>query len=79
MNQSAEDMAIVSTIISLAHSLHLTVVAEGVETTNQAHLLRLLRCDEIQGFLIAKPLPAADVIRLLDEKYSFGSSAGAIG
>jgi diguanylate cyclase (GGDEF)-like protein/PAS domain S-box-containing protein len=79
MDQTAADMAIVSTVISLAHSLGLRVVAEGVETTNQAHLLRLLRCDEIQGFLIAKPLPAADVVHLLEEKYSFGLSTGGIG
>lgn len=70
MDLSPEDMAIVSTIISLAHSLRLKVVAEGVETTKQAHLLRLLRCDEIQGFLISKPVPAASVVALLKEKYS---------
>ncbi|MGE0031689.1 MAG: EAL domain-containing protein [Steroidobacteraceae bacterium] len=49
-------MTLVSTMISLAHSLKLTVVAEGVETEEQAKILRLLRCDEIQGYLISKPL-----------------------
>jgi diguanylate cyclase (GGDEF)-like protein/PAS domain S-box-containing protein len=49
-------MTLVSTIISLAHALKLEVVAEGVETEDQAKILHLLRCDQMQGFLISKPL-----------------------
>jgi EAL domain-containing protein (putative c-di-GMP-specific phosphodiesterase class I) len=49
-------MTLVSTIISLAHSLKLLVVAEGVESEEQAKFLRLLRCDQMQGYLISKPL-----------------------
>jgi EAL domain-containing protein (putative c-di-GMP-specific phosphodiesterase class I) len=52
-----EGVALVSTIITLAHSLKLTVVAEGVETEEQARLLRLLNCDEFQGYLFSKPVP----------------------
>jgi EAL domain-containing protein (putative c-di-GMP-specific phosphodiesterase class I) len=48
----------VSTIINLAHALKLKVVAEGVETEEQARLLRLLNCDEMQGYLFSKPVPA---------------------
>ena len=55
MFDDAEDMAIVTTIISLAHALELKVVAEGVETVQQAHQLRLMRCDQLQGYLAAKP------------------------
>jgi len=51
-------MALVSIIIQLAHTLKLKVVAEGVETEEQARLLRLLGCDEMQGFLIARPMTA---------------------
>ena len=58
-------MTLVSTMISLAHSLKLTVVAEGVETEDQAKILRLLRCDEIQGYLISKPLPFQDMTEFL--------------
>lgn len=65
MTDNAESMNIVSTIISLARSLKLKVVAEGVETEAQARLLRLLRCDEIQGYLISKPLPANELIAFL--------------
>jgi EAL domain-containing protein (putative c-di-GMP-specific phosphodiesterase class I) len=58
-------MTLVSTIISLAHSLRLKVIAEGVETEDQAKFLRLLRCDEIQGYLISKPVPAEQLVMLL--------------
>ena len=61
MSKSPEQMAIVSTVISLARALNLRVVAEGVETEEQANLLRLLRCDEAQGFLFSRPLPPEDL------------------
>ena len=65
MHKDANAMTLVSTIVSLAHSLHLTVVAEGVETEEQAKILRLLRCDEMQGYLFSKPLPMAALVELL--------------
>jgi diguanylate cyclase len=58
-------MTLVSTIISLAHSLKLTVVAEGVESEEQAKFLRLLRCDQMQGYLISKPLSFEDMTAYL--------------
>ena len=48
---------IVETIISLAHALHFKVVAEGVETEEQARMLRGLACDQMQGFLFHGVLP----------------------
>jgi len=57
MTGAPEGLALVSTIINLAHSLRLKVVAEGVETEEQSRLLRLLSCDEMQGYLFSKPLP----------------------
>jgi diguanylate cyclase (GGDEF)-like protein len=65
MQEDPNAMTLVSTIISLAHSLHLKVVAEGVETEEQAKFLRLLRCDEMQGYLFSKPVPAEALIALL--------------
>jgi diguanylate cyclase (GGDEF)-like protein len=56
MTKEADNMAIVSTVISLAHGLRLKTIAEGVETEEQRNLLRLLRCDEMQGYLFSKPL-----------------------
>jgi diguanylate cyclase (GGDEF)-like protein/PAS domain S-box-containing protein len=55
MFDDAQDMSIVTTVISLAHALELKVIAEGVETVQQAHQLRLMRCDQLQGYLTAKP------------------------
>ena len=57
MSTGPQGLALVSTIINLAHGLKLLVVAEGVETEEQSRLLRLVNCDEIQGFLFSKPLP----------------------
>ncbi|MCM2308609.1 MAG: EAL domain-containing protein [Sulfuritalea sp.] len=58
MTAGPEGLALVSTIINLAQALKLKVVAEGVETEEQQRLLRLLNCDEMQGYLFCKPLPA---------------------
>jgi len=52
------DASIVATIIGLGHSLNLKVVAEGVETKEQLRMLRASRCDEFQGYLTSRPLPA---------------------
>jgi EAL domain-containing protein (putative c-di-GMP-specific phosphodiesterase class I) len=65
MPKSPEQMAIVSTVISLARALNLKVVAEGVETEEQANLLRLLRCDEVQGYLFGRPMPPEEMEKLL--------------
>jgi diguanylate cyclase (GGDEF)-like protein/PAS domain S-box-containing protein len=55
--ENRQDMAIVRSIIVMAHNLGLEVVAEGVETRQQAAFLRHEGCDQVQGFLFAKPLP----------------------
>jgi diguanylate cyclase (GGDEF)-like protein/PAS domain S-box-containing protein len=65
MADNADTMSIVSTIITLAHSMNLKVVAEGVDSAEQLKFLRLLRCDEIQGYLFSKPLPADEFAALL--------------
>jgi|SRR5580704_4269611 EAL domain-containing protein (putative c-di-GMP-specific phosphodiesterase class I) len=57
MNVTDKGVALVATIISLAHVLKLKVVAEGVETADQLRLLRTLHCDEFQGYLFGKPVP----------------------
>jgi diguanylate cyclase (GGDEF)-like protein/PAS domain S-box-containing protein len=57
MTAGTAGRALVSTIIGLAHALELKVVAEGVETEEQANMLRLLNCDEMQGYLCSRPLP----------------------
>jgi diguanylate cyclase (GGDEF)-like protein/PAS domain S-box-containing protein len=65
MTTAPEGLAIVSTIINLARSLKLKVVAEGVETEEQSRQLRLLSCDEMQGYLFSEPVP----IEIFEAKY----------
>lgn len=60
MTASPQGLALVSTIINLAHALKLKVVAEGVETDEQSRLLRVLDCDELQGFLVSKAVPGEE-------------------
>jgi diguanylate cyclase (GGDEF)-like protein/PAS domain S-box-containing protein len=67
MANNPDDLTMVSTIISLAHTLDLNVVAEGVETTEQANLLRLFKCDEIQGYLFSPPVPTDKMEIMLTE------------
>ena len=57
---SPDTLSLVTNIIGLAHSLGLKVCAEGVEDDEQAKLLRLLRCDELQGYLLGRPIPVAE-------------------
>jgi diguanylate cyclase (GGDEF)-like protein len=63
-----EGSAIVQAIIALAHSLEMDVVAEGVETASQLDKLKDLQCDEMQGFLLGKPLTADAFSELLQER-----------
>jgi diguanylate cyclase (GGDEF)-like protein/PAS domain S-box-containing protein len=60
ITDNAGDAAIVRSLIAMAHNLDLEVIAEGVETVAQAEFLLDQQCEEAQGFLYAKPLPAAD-------------------
>jgi diguanylate cyclase (GGDEF)-like protein/PAS domain S-box-containing protein len=59
MTRDDRDRSIVAAIVAMAHNLSLRVTAEGVETSAQAELLASLKCDEVQGFLFAPPLPEA--------------------
>jgi diguanylate cyclase (GGDEF)-like protein/PAS domain S-box-containing protein len=65
MTENADATSIVSTIISLAQALRLKVIAEGVETEEQARLLRLLRCDQMQGYLFSPPQPRDKIEAML--------------
>ena len=74
MLREPDTMTLVSTIISLARSLRLSVVAEGVDSEDQANYLRLTRCDEMQGYLISRPVPRESITAMLRAKE--GAPAG---
>lgn len=61
----SDGSSIAMAIINMAHSLKLKAIAEGVETTEQMNFLRTLKCDEMQGFVFSRPLPAEDATELL--------------
>jgi diguanylate cyclase (GGDEF)-like protein/PAS domain S-box-containing protein len=73
MATDPQETTIVNAIISLAHSMDLKVIAEGVETADQARLLRLLKCDQIQGYLVSRAQPAAEVAKLLGNRFNFST------
>jgi EAL domain-containing protein (putative c-di-GMP-specific phosphodiesterase class I) len=68
LGQSADAEHIIRAIISLAHSLQISVVAEGVETEGQLEFLRQQHCDEIQGYYYARPMPWNDLVQFMNRQ-----------
>jgi diguanylate cyclase (GGDEF)-like protein/PAS domain S-box-containing protein len=69
LGEGTEDAAITRAIIAMAHGLSLKVVAEGVERQEQLEFLKASRCDEVQGYLISRPVEAQDLAVLLRENH----------
>jgi EAL domain-containing protein (putative c-di-GMP-specific phosphodiesterase class I) len=65
MGERAENRQLVRAMINLAHNLNLEVVAEGVENIEQLDMLRQFGCDQVQGYLISKAIPLAELARFL--------------
>ena len=65
ITHDADDAIIVTAVIAMAHTLKLTVVAEGVETEDQLAFLAARRCDRLQGYLFSYPLPPDECRELL--------------
>lgn len=78
LSESAEGKAFFKAIVSMAEALDMCIVAEGVETAEQLHILQALSCSEVQGYFISEPLPAEDVPRILQKRFLFPPSATAI-
>jgi EAL domain-containing protein (putative c-di-GMP-specific phosphodiesterase class I) len=74
MMRRTEHLSVVKATVHLAHSLGIRVVAEGVELPEQAEVLRAMGCDEIQGYLLCRPLPAAEFM-----EWKAAGSARAFG
>jgi EAL domain-containing protein (putative c-di-GMP-specific phosphodiesterase class I) len=68
INAAGDDASIVTAVISMARSLNLRVVAEGVETSEQLTFLQTHRCDQAQGFLFSKPVPPQNFAKVLRRK-----------
>jgi EAL domain-containing protein (putative c-di-GMP-specific phosphodiesterase class I) len=78
LTSDISDAAITEAMITMAHSLELKVIAEGVETGEQLAFLRSRRCDEIQGYLFSRPVPAEAFAKLLHEGRNL-YSVGVLG
>jgi len=66
LGQSKEGEIFFKAIISMAKALDMRVIAEGVETDQQLRALRLLECDEIQGYVFSRPLPPEEVVKYFE-------------
>ena len=75
INPAHDDTTLVTAIISMARSLNLRVVAEGVETEEQCAFLRGQKCDEAQGFYFSQPVPPVQFARLLEADAAFLNSS----
>jgi EAL domain-containing protein (putative c-di-GMP-specific phosphodiesterase class I) len=71
LGRSREGTVFFQAIVSMAHALGMEVVAEGVENEEQLQILRALKCNEVQGYFVARPLPAAGIAPLLAKRYLF--------
>jgi EAL domain-containing protein (putative c-di-GMP-specific phosphodiesterase class I) len=60
------DANIAGSIVKMAHDLKMSVIAEGVENEDQFNFLRSLGCNEVQGYIISKPVPAEEVARFFE-------------
>jgi len=70
LGSSPQDVAIMKAIVEMCRALGLTVVAEGVESSVQLKQLRQLGCEQVQGYLLCHPMPAAEVSEFLDRRLS---------
>ena len=75
LGKGKEGKALFMAILSMAHVLGLQVVAEGVETMEQLRILQQLSCNEVQGYLISKPVPASEMAHLMLKRFLFPASA----
>jgi EAL domain-containing protein (putative c-di-GMP-specific phosphodiesterase class I) len=66
-----DDVVIANMIVGMAHSLNMTVIAEGVENVENLEYLRSIACDELQGYILSLPLPADEVVTLLQEEKNY--------
>jgi EAL domain-containing protein (putative c-di-GMP-specific phosphodiesterase class I) len=71
LGEDVQSKALCSAVVSIGRALNIKVVAEGVETPEQLRILRQLGCDEVQGYLISKPVPAHQIPELMQRASFF--------
>jgi EAL domain-containing protein (putative c-di-GMP-specific phosphodiesterase class I) len=79
LGEGGDSEAIVSAIVAMSHALGKSVIAEGAETASQVEILRALGCDEVQGFFIAKALPAPALEAFLRERQPRTAGSSLVG
>ena len=67
LNETGDNVSICAAIVALAHSLGLKVIAEGVETSEHQRILKMLLCDEIQGYYFSKPVDAIAAAKFIND------------
>ena len=72
MFEDAKDAALIHTIITMAHNLDLNVIAEGVETEEQLQFLLQRECNEAQGYLFSRPIPAQEMTIIIKQQFTYG-------
>ena len=77
LGNSREGKVFFQAIVSMAHALGMSVVAEGVETAEQLQILQALDCNEVQGYFIARPMPARDMALMMARRFLFAAPAPA--
>jgi diguanylate cyclase (GGDEF)-like protein len=77
LGRSKEGTVFFQAIVSMAHALGMEVVAEGVENEEQLAILRTLGCNEVQGYLVARPMPAEAMVSLLGRRFLFDEKLAA--
>jgi EAL domain-containing protein (putative c-di-GMP-specific phosphodiesterase class I) len=71
LGNSKEGRVFFQAIVSMAHALGMSVVAEGVETEGQLAILQALDCNEVQGYFVSHPVPAHEMLMLMDQRFLF--------
>jgi diguanylate cyclase (GGDEF)-like protein len=78
LGNSKQGKVFFQAIVSMAHALGMSVVAEGVETLQQLRILQALSCNEVQGYFIARPMPPQDMVRLMERRFLFPAACSTI-
>lgn len=78
LGNSKEGRVFFQAIVSMAHALGMAVVAEGVETAEQLDILRELDCNEVQGYYIARPVPPAEMLEMMQRRFLLAPAAAPV-